>query len=225
MVSMPRCRGSRGDLARTARPRAREGRRLVRVEGRPRRDSLQADRREGVRRAHVEPRASPDDAKIAAGRRVRPARGGRARRRKVAAPNHADYKDAWIAYTDGACSGNPGPAGCGTIVIAPGGKIRRVVRVPRRGDEQHRRAQAILHALVVTPSKDAARAPHRQPVRDRRAHEGVEGEGEQELIARIRKALAPRKVRFVYVPGHAGVPLNERADELAREAIKTRAES
>ena len=27
-------------------------------------------------------------------------------------------------------------------------------------------------------------------------------------------------MRFVYVPGHAGVPLNERADELAREAIR-----
>src|SRR5580698_3976844 len=29
----------------------------------------------------------------------------------------------WIAYTDGACSGNPGPAGAGMVVIAPGGRI------------------------------------------------------------------------------------------------------
>jgi ribonuclease HI len=29
-------------------------------------------------------------------------------------------------------------------------------------------------------------------------------------------------VRLVYVPGHSGVPLNERADALAREAIVTR---
>ena len=30
-------------------------------------------------------------------------------------------------------------------------------------------------------------------------------------------------MRFVYVPGHAGVPMNERADELAREAVQRRA--
>ncbi|MCA9591388.1 MAG: hypothetical protein KC657_39100, partial [Myxococcales bacterium] len=29
-------------------------------------------------------------------------------------------------------------------------------------------------------------------------------------------------VKLAYVPGHAGVPLNERADELAREAVRTR---
>src|SRR5580692_11315946 len=29
----------------------------------------------------------------------------------------------WIVYTDGACSGNPGPAGAGMVVIAPGGRI------------------------------------------------------------------------------------------------------
>jgi ribonuclease HI len=28
---------------------------------------------------------------------------------------------------------------------------------------------------------------------------------------------------LVYVPGHRGVPLNERADELARQAVETRA--
>jgi ribonuclease HI len=40
----------------------------------------------------------------------------------------------------------------------------------------------------------------------------------------VKKALSTRPTwRIVYVPGHAGVPLNERADELAREAVRTRA--
>jgi ribonuclease HI len=33
--------------------------------------------------------------------------------------------------------------------------------------------------------------------------------------------LGGRNVRLLYVPGHAGVPMNERADELAREAVRS----
>ena len=43
----------------------------------------------------------------------------------------------------------------------------------------------------------------------------------QELIARTRKVLAGRALSVLYVPGHAGVAMNERADELAREAVRT----
>src|ERR1700722_8906474 len=32
-------------------------------------------------------------------------------------------KDGWVAFTDGACSGNPGPAGSGMVIIHPGGRI------------------------------------------------------------------------------------------------------
>jgi len=42
------------------------------------------------------------------------------------------------------------------------------------------------------------------------------------LITDIRDMLKERRgVRFVYVRGHAGIPLNERADELARRAISS----
>src|SRR5262249_29906078 len=44
----------------------------------------------------------------------------------------------------------------------------------------------------------------------------------QELVARIRRKLAafPSDVSFVKVAGDAGVPENERCDELGREAIR-----
>jgi ribonuclease HI len=52
---------------------------------------------------------------------------------------------------------------------------------------------------------------------------GWKAKANQALIAGVKVALAKRSAwRLVYVPGHAGVPLNERADELAREAVRTR---
>ncbi len=45
----------------------------------------------------------------------------------------------------------------------------------------------------------------------------------QELVARLRRRLtAFPRVEFVKVAGHAGVPENERCDELARRAITRR---
>ena len=48
----------------------------------------------------------------------------------------------------------------------------------------------------------------------------------QELIQRIKQRMQTvRRLELVYVPGHAGVSLNERADELARAAVAARASS
>jgi ribonuclease HI len=44
----------------------------------------------------------------------------------------------------------------------------------------------------------------------------------QELIAKTKRLVEARGVHLEYVRGHHGHPLNERADELAREAIRTR---
>ena len=53
---------------------------------------------------------------------------------------------------------------------------------------------------------------------------GWKAKANQELIAAVKGALAPRRGwQIRYVPGHAGVPLNERADALAREAVSRRA--
>ena len=53
---------------------------------------------------------------------------------------------------------------------------------------------------------------------------GWKAKANQELIASVKSALAGRRGWHLrYVPGHAGVPLNERADELARQAVQRRA--
>ena len=67
----------------------------------------------------------------------------------------ADYKDSWIAYTDGACTGNPGPAGSGTIVIAPGGKIHESYAYLGQGTNNIAELTAVLEALERTPAGEA----------------------------------------------------------------------
>lgn len=138
-------------------------------------------------------------------------------------------KDDWIAYTDGACSGNPGPAGAGLVVIPPGGSPQEGYRYLGEGTNNVAELTAVLLALEAVPHEVKGLVIHT----DSQYAIGVLTKGwkakaNQELIAVLRKAIAarpPTTVRFVYVPGHAGVPLNERADALAREAIRTRRES
>jgi ribonuclease HI len=49
---------------------------------------------------------------------------------------------------------------------------------------------------------------------------GWKAKANQTLIAEVKEALVPfSDLKLVYVPGHSGHPLNERADELARLAI------
>jgi ribonuclease HI len=133
----------------------------------------------------------------------------------------------WVAYTDGACSGNPGPAGLGVIVLAPGGAAAHE-GYEYLGIATNNVAEltAILRAVEATP----AAAPRIVVHTDSQYAIGVLAKGwrakaNTELIETIRAAITARGrggVKLVYVPGHAGVPLNERADELAREAIRAR---
>jgi ribonuclease HI len=52
---------------------------------------------------------------------------------------------------------------------------------------------------------------------------GWKAKANQELIARLRALLSTRpQVALVKVAGHAGVPENERCDQLARDAITAR---
>ena len=132
-------------------------------------------------------------------------------------------KGSWLAYTDGACSGNPGPAGSGYVVVAPDGRMAEGWDFLGEATNNVAELTGIQSALTLIP-KHAPTVIYT----DSQYAIGVLGKGwkakaNQELIADIRAMLKGRAgLDFVYVRGHVGVPLNERADELARQAITQR---
>jgi ribonuclease HI len=128
-----------------------------------------------------------------------------------------------VAFTDGACSGNPGPAGAGFIVIDPGGKIREGFEYLGVATNNIAELTAVLRAVEAIDAGAKARVHTDSGYSIGVLQKGWKAKANPELIAKVRAELSRRPgVRLVYVPGHAGVPMNERADELAREAVKTR---
>jgi ribonuclease HI len=130
---------------------------------------------------------------------------------------------AWVAYTDGACSGNPGPAGAGVVVISPDGKSHELVEYLGEATNNVAELTAILRALEWIPREVSAvvvRTDSQYAIGV--LQKGWKAKANQELVAKAKEAVRARHARLVYVPGHQGVALNERADQLAREAVQTR---
>jgi len=128
-------------------------------------------------------------------------------------------------WTDGACSGNPGPMGIGIVAI-DGSKRKEHGEYLGVGTNNIAELTAIDRALDLIGGDAAKR---RLRIYTDSAYsigvlsKGWKAKANQELIARMRRRLAGLPaVEFVKVSGHAGVPENERCDELARNAITGR---
>lgn len=125
-------------------------------------------------------------------------------------------------WTDGACTGNPGPAGLGVVIIDGQNKERRELS-EYLGNATNNIAEltAILRGL--------------QEVRDRERpvvvysdsaysigllSQNWKAKANVELVAELRALIKKfSDVRFVKVLAHSGIALNERVDELARQAV------
>lgn len=133
-----------------------------------------------------------------------------------------------MVWTDGACSGNPGPMGIG-VVVTEGSWRQEVGEYLGVGTNNIAELVAIERGLEVAAPRLAAGA-RRVRVHSDSSYaiglldKGWKAKANQELVARIRRALAafPAPVTFVKVAGHAGVPENERCDQLARRAVEQR---
>jgi ribonuclease HI len=136
-----------------------------------------------------------------------------------------------VVHTDGACSGNPGPGGWGAI-LQWGGHTREL-----KGGEAHttNNRMELMAAIVALETltrpcdvevhtdsqylrqgitgwihgwkRNGWRTADKKPVKN------------ADLWQRLDTAVDRHTVHWHWVRGHSGHDLNERADELAREAI------
>jgi ribonuclease HI len=134
-------------------------------------------------------------------------------------------------FTDGACSGNPGPGGWGAILRY--GDIEKEMSGGEADTTNNRMelmgAIAALEALkkpsqvkLYTDSKYVQQGAQEwlpQWVKrdwktaDRKPVKNVD------LWQRLQTAMAPHKIQFIWVKGHDGHAENERVDQLAVAAI------
>jgi ribonuclease HI len=127
-----------------------------------------------------------------------------------------------VAYADGACSGNPGPAGLG-VVLLDGKRRVEISEYLGEGTNNIAELTAVLRAIeeVTDPACPLIIRTDSQYTIGV-LQKGWKAKANVDLIEELRDALKARPARIQYVPGHSGVLLNERADELAREAVKNR---
>ena len=138
-----------------------------------------------------------------------------------------------FAYTDGACSGNPGPGGWGVLMLAreAGAVVKEKTLSGGEADTTNNRMElmaaisaleALTRPTVLTIVTDSAyvkngitewmagwkrkgwRLASGQPVKN------------EDLWRRLDAARLPHQVQWTWIKGHAGHAENERADELAR---------
>jgi len=131
--------------------------------------------------------------------------------------------DEILAYADGACSGNPGPAGLGVVALF-GEQMRELSEYIGQGTNNIAELTAVLRAVELA-------AELGKPLRlytDSQYSIGVLTQGwkaraNKELVAAVRQAIERHAdTKLFHVRGHQGVKLNEHADELAVRAVQNR---
>src|SRR6056297_698292 len=141
-----------------------------------------------------------------------------------------------FAYTDGACSGNPGPGGWGVLLQAKEGDNVVKERELHGGEAETTNNRMELLA-AINALESLSRASKMTVVTDSAyVKNGVTGwihgwkrngwktsakkpVKNAELWQRLDAAQARHDVTWEWVKGHAGHPENERADELARAGM------
>jgi len=132
-------------------------------------------------------------------------------------------------HTDGSSLGNPGPGGYG-VVLQYGNHRKEISEGFRRTTNNRMELLAVIAGLealkkenldvhIYTDSKYVQRAVSEKWVFGWEK-KGFKGKKNSDLWKRFLVLYRKHNISFHWVKGHAGVPENERCDELATHAAK-----
>ena len=136
-------------------------------------------------------------------------------------------------YTDGACSGNPGPGGYGAVLVY-NGKEKEISGGEKNTTNNKMELTAVIEALrllkepcsvtVTTDSKYVCDSMTKGWAESWKKKGWKKADGKPalntELWDQLLTLCEKHRVKFIWVKGHAGHPYNERCDRLAVEFYK-----
>ncbi len=152
-------------------------------------------------------------------------------------PSPAADRPEVIIYTDGACSGNPGPGGCGVVLTCPSRQMRSELSAGFQRTTNNRmeifacllglrKLQSTAYKVTIvsdsryvvdTMAKGWAKRWRRQGwFRDQKRQQPALN---PDLWEEMLELCGKYSVSFRWVRGHATCPENNRCDALARAAI------
>jgi len=167
--------------------------------------------------------ASKDGGSASAGGKGASKSGAKGATRGGAAPPNAPDAGEALAYCDGACKGNPGPCGIGAVLLFDDER-RELSEYLGQGTNNIAELTAIHRVVEAAPAGKPLRVFTDSSYGIGVLSKGWKAKANVELVATIRAAIAKHgRVALHYVKGHAGIPLNERADQLAVAAVEARA--
>ncbi len=123
-------------------------------------------------------------------------------------------------YTDGACLENPnGPGGWAAIIVENGSRRALKGGVKQTTNNRMEIMAALNGLAAVPPSSDVTVFSDSQYVVNTMTRNWKRN-ANQDLWAKLDAEVAKRNVKWSWVRGHAGHPLNEEADKLAVQEAK-----
>ena len=134
-------------------------------------------------------------------------------------------------FTDGACSGNPGPGGWGAI-LRKGGSERELFGGEALTTNNRMEMMAVIEALRALKEPVEARVHTDSQYVQKGISEWIHGwkrrgwktankepVKNEDLWREMDRLAAQHKIQWIWVKGHAGHAENERADVLARRGV------